>query len=185
MSGCIFLATNNKPKVRDQSAGMWDRVWMIPFKHYFDPTSPDTDPDMEQKLMKEASGILNWCITGWKRYQATGKLVKCKSIQDETQEYQNSEDFLYDFLYQKNAEGEMVYKIDKNNKNIEIRFSELYIAYKQWCTLSDVNVKAMSRQAFGRVIGDRFEKSHDMKGAVYLGITLAKTPIQTKVSGGE
>ena len=185
MSGCIFLATNNKPKVRDQSAGMWDRVWMIPFNHYFDPTSPDTDPYMEQKLMKEGSGILNWFIIGWKRYQVTGKLVKCKLILDETTEYQNSEDFLYDFLYQKKENGDPVFKIDKRNKNIEIRFAELYTAYQQWCTLPDVDVKAMSRQAFGRVIGDRFEKSHDMKGAVYLGITLAKTPIQAKVTEGE
>ena len=181
MSGIIFLATNNKPKVKDQSAGMWDRVWMAPFNHYFDPTSPDTDPDMEKKLMGEAPGILNWCITGWKRYRETGKMIKCKSITEETTEYQNSEDFLYEFLYQKKADGEPVYKIEKNNMNLEIRATEFYTAYKQWCSFTDSNMRQMSSTAFGREMGSRFKKTHDREGHKYLGISLSKIPVQTRI----
>jgi len=182
MSGCLFLATNHKPRVSDQSTAMWDRIWMIPFKHYFDPKSSTSDPDIEKKLLRESSGILNWCLTGWQRYQKTGKLVKCKSIQDETTEYQNSEDFLYEFLYQKNASGEPVYKIDVRNKTIQIPASDLYTAYKQWCTID--NIRAMSPQSFGRELGSRFEKLHTRKCSVYLGICLFKADLQTEVIGG-
>jgi putative DNA primase/helicase len=182
ISGCLFLATNHKPRITDQTTGMWDRIWMIPFKHYFDPKSPDSDPDIEKKLIVEATGILNWCLVGWKRYQKTGKLVKCKAIQDETTEYQNSEDFLFEFLHQKNpATGEPVYRIEVHNKTLAIPANELYAAYKIWCNYVGT-IRLMSPQYFGRELGSRFEKKHTMKGAVYLGICLSDTPVQTMIS---
>ncbi len=179
ISGCLFLATNHKPRVSDQSTAMWTRIWMIPFKHYFDPTSFDSDPDIEKKLRKEASGILNWCLIGWKRYQTTGKLVKCKAISDETAEYQNQEDFLYDFLYQKKYNGEPVYKIDVHNRNIQIPAAELYSAYKQWCSID--NNRVMSATSFGREISSRFEKVHTRACYVYLGICLVGKEVQTDI----
>lgn len=179
--GVMFLATNHKPRVSDQSTAMWTRLWLVPFKHFFDPTSPDSDPDIEKKLLAESSGILNWCIIGWKRYQAAGKLIKCKAISTETSEYQNSEDFLYDFLYQTDASGNPVYNINARNKNIQIRSSELFESYKQWCSITDRNMRPMTATAFGRELGSRFEKLHTSKGAVYLGIKLTKTLTQARL----
>ena len=181
ISGCLFLATNHKPRIADQSTAMWDRIWMIPFRHYFDPTSADSDPDIEKKLIREASGILNWCIIGWKRYQSTGKLVKCKAISNETVEYQNSEDFLHEFLYQKNPMGVSVYKIEPHNKTLQIAANELYAAYKQWCTIDAIRL--MSPQSFGREISSRFEIRHTRSGNVYLGIGLSKREVQTEMPG--
>src|SRR5208282_2913447 len=89
ISGCLFLATNHKPRIADQSTAMWDRIWMIPFRHYFDPTS---------------------------------------AVSDETVEYQNSEDFLHEFLHKKNPMGEPVYKIEPHNKTLQIKASDLYAA---------------------------------------------------------
>jgi putative DNA primase/helicase len=58
----IWLAANDKPKVRGRDKATWRRIKLIPFN----VTIPDdeVDHDLPQKLMAELPGILNWAIEG-------------------------------------------------------------------------------------------------------------------------
>lgn len=56
-----FLATtNNRPVIRDTGGAVFNRLRPVPFKQVVE----NPNPDLEQILQKEASGILNWIITG-------------------------------------------------------------------------------------------------------------------------
>jgi putative DNA primase/helicase len=154
MSGCVFFAGNYKPRIDDQTVAMWNRIWLIPFTHYFPPE--EQDADILDKLKREYAGILNWMVQGWKRYQLSG-LTKCKKVADETKEYQNNEDNYHEFLKQ--------YTI---NKNLQIKGSKFFKDYLTWC--DGQGIKPVSITMFGREMASRFTKRHTDKGVVYDGI---------------
>ncbi|OPY36756.1 MAG: hypothetical protein A4E35_01866 [Methanoregula sp. PtaU1.Bin051] len=170
ISGTLFLATNYRPKIDDQSVAMWHRVWLIPFDHFFPPEQQDTG--IYEKLIAEGPGIFNWLLEGWKRYCDTGKLRKCGKIASETREYQNSEDVFYEFLKK--------YVIDPNDPTCRIKASEFYKQYSVWCL--DEGIQKISQTAFGREMGIRFRKERCDNGIYYLGVG---EPQQLKIAGQE
>jgi putative DNA primase/helicase len=68
VKGTFIIATNEIPKITDVSDGIWRRMRLIPFR-YVVPDSKK-DPHMEEKLLEELPGILNWAMVGLKRYLA-------------------------------------------------------------------------------------------------------------------
>jgi putative DNA primase/helicase len=91
----FWLAFNHKPQVRDDSFGFWRRIHFLPFTQTFDGNSKD--PQLEQKLRAEASGILNWAIRGCLDWQRIG-LRMPDSIKQATQRYQEESDILAEFF---------------------------------------------------------------------------------------
>ncbi|MCX6681682.1 MAG: phage/plasmid primase, P4 family, partial [Methanoregula sp.] len=168
ISGTLFLASNYKPRIDDQSVAMWHRVWLLPFNHYFSPD--DADTGIYEKLIGEAPGILNWLIEGWRRYQVDGKLKKCDTIAKETKEYQYSEDIYHEFL--KNFE------INPARSDYQIKASEFYKKYSIWCI--DEGVPKISQTVFGREMGSRFRKVRLNDGYYFGGICEKE---QAKISG--
>jgi putative DNA primase/helicase len=123
----IFLSTNYKPRINDNSEGMWRRVRIIPCNHHFDDATKDSS--FPEKLKAEYPGILNWVIEGCtKWYQArethgnTG-FNKCNIIMTETDEYRLESDTLGCFLED---------TTDKD-PNFRAYFDDLYDAYRVWC----------------------------------------------------
>jgi phage/plasmid-associated DNA primase len=57
----------------------------------------EVDKAFPDKLKAEYSGILNWCLDGWKRYQSEG-LVEPQAVINATAEYRSSEDIIGEFL---------------------------------------------------------------------------------------
>jgi putative DNA primase/helicase len=91
----FWLAFNHKPQVRDDSFGFWRRIHFLPFTQTFDGASKD--PQLEQKLRAEASGILNWAIRGCLDWQRVGLRMPA-SIKQATQRYQEESDILAEFF---------------------------------------------------------------------------------------
>ena len=54
----ILLATNHKPRVKDNTHAMWRRMRLIPFEIQI--ADHEQDPALVDKLLAELSGILNW-----------------------------------------------------------------------------------------------------------------------------
>lgn len=156
--GLVVLSTNALPKIHDQSVAIWDRLWCVPFNHYFMPE--DRDKDIANKLIGEGSGILNWLITGYKRYLIKKRLIPCAAITDQTNEYRRDEDFYTPFF----DSGTVTIK-----KDAKIQASRLYSLFESWFKLHYPEKKPASSTKFGRDMSIRFRKE---KGTVisYLGI---------------
>jgi len=124
-----FLLTNNKPKVKSDDFAMWQRLHLIPFEREFvkrpDPNRPNqslADPDLPQKLMGEASGILAWMVRGHLEWKEKG-LDPPRVILAATEEYRLEEDSIRNFISE-NCECADYAKI---------RAGVFMTAYREWC----------------------------------------------------
>lgn len=65
----VILASNHLPDIKGTDKGIWRRVHLVPFNQTFEGTSRDLR--LDEKLLTELSGILNWCLAGltdfWER----------------------------------------------------------------------------------------------------------------------
>jgi putative DNA primase/helicase len=91
----IFMASNHKPVIRGTDHGIWRRIKLIPFTTRI--TEDKRDRYLEQKLLAEKSGILNWLIEGALRWKQEGLNVPTL-ITNATDEYRREMDVIGNFL---------------------------------------------------------------------------------------
>lgn len=91
----LFLQTNNKPRIPEDTEAAWRRIKLVPFTVVI-PES-ERDPHLLDKLKAEKSGILNWLIQGCLAWQANG-LVAPNQVVVATKEYRDESDPLADFV---------------------------------------------------------------------------------------
>jgi len=58
----FIFACNELPRFGENTIGMQERLYFIPFRHFF--TEQERNADVKYELEKELSGILNWAIAG-------------------------------------------------------------------------------------------------------------------------
>lgn len=91
----VWLRTNHQPIITGTDDGIWRRLVLVPFKRQF--IGSQKDPDLEDKLISELSGILTWAIQGAERWFAEGLLLPPVLVQ-ELQSYRTDSDVLGEFL---------------------------------------------------------------------------------------
>jgi putative DNA primase/helicase len=141
----ILLSTNYRPQVRGTDHAIWRRLKLIPFSARFS-SKPDRSKGekpinkrMEQILLTEASGILNWLVQGcldWQRYG----LQDPECVQIVTEEYRHEQDVVGGFLRECCQVGTGYCE----------GASELYQAFKEW-----IPDNGTTAQAFGRELARR------------------------------
>jgi putative DNA primase/helicase len=91
----VWLAANDKPKVKGRDKATWRRIKLIPFE----VTIPDdeVDPELPQTLLKELPGILNWAIEGCQEWQEH-KLEEPEEVTRATEAYREETDILGQFV---------------------------------------------------------------------------------------
>lgn len=89
LPGKVFMATNYKPRVRDNSIGFWERIRMIPFLHYFPPD--ERDEGISGKLEAEAPGILQWLLAGLRKYHEH-RVPPCAAVEEAVREFRQEEE---------------------------------------------------------------------------------------------
>jgi putative DNA primase/helicase len=94
------------------------------------------DRYLEQKLLEEKSGILNWLIEGALRWQKEG-LRTPAIIANATDEYRGEMDVI----------GNFIKEFCVQKPEITIRARELFRAYQEWCV--ENNEQATSERMFG------------------------------------
>ncbi len=161
----LYLLTNHKPKIDPSDYALWQRIHLIPFTLSF-IDAPKTnnerkrDPNLSEKLKKEASGILAWLVRGCLEWQKHG-LNPPKVIKEATSQYKTDEDDVGRFI------SECCYK----GHEAKVKAGTLYDEYKTWCKglgLAEINGKR-----FGQYIKDRFEATKRTNtGIYYKGIGL-------------
>jgi putative DNA primase/helicase len=116
----IWVTTNHKPYVSDQSEGAWRRLCLIPFLNRV--SGDQIDFDLEDKLMSEASGILNWLVKGCLMWQEE-RLKPSELIRNSGEEYRKESDALGMFISECCIE-------DPTAKEDQQR---LYSHWRHWC----------------------------------------------------
>ncbi len=91
----LFLCTNHRPVIHDDSPAMWRRVRLIPFERRFEGAS--CDPGLPAALAAEAPGILAWCIEGATR-AAQGEPSLPDAVRLATDQYREESDAVAEFL---------------------------------------------------------------------------------------
>ncbi|MDR2740538.1 MAG: DUF5906 domain-containing protein [Treponema sp.] len=130
----IFMASNHKPVIRGTDHGIWRRIKLIPFTTRI--TDDKRDPYLDQKLLAEKSGILNWLIEGALRWKREGLNVPTV-ITNATDEYRGEMDVIGNFMRERCVQ----------KPGATIRARELFQVYQDWC--DENNEMATSERMFG------------------------------------
>ena len=127
-----LIAWNKVPDLHGGGGdAMWDRLAMFEFHNR--PENPD--PNLETKLLEESDGILQWLIEGLERRLKRGSLVTPNAILETTERLRG----------QKDSAGDFVDRCVLKAEGKRVTASDLYSAYKDWCTANLRDVHNQSR----------------------------------------
>ena len=118
----IFIDTNHLPNVTDQTLFESGRLKIIPFTRHFTDAEQDKTLKTTLTTPESLSGILNWCIEGYRLYRAEG-LEEPQEVRDATEQYKIDSDRIAQFMAQ----------CLKKEKGSELKAITVYNRYKEWC----------------------------------------------------
>lgn len=155
-----FVAcSNDEPRVRDTSKGLWRRLAKMDFNVSF-PRDKRYADALAQTLIDESEGILQWMADGCAVWQQRGLEVP-EVMAADLAIYEMSNDPIAQWLEANCACG----------PTWELKSTDLYLNYKAWCTLE--SMQPWSVTAFGRALATKgigTRKSHGQ--IVRVGVTL-------------
>lgn len=154
----LFLATNEKPEIRDYSDGFWERVHLVPFTHQF--MNADRDPTVKTRLKEDDEhlrALLAWAVEGCLLWQKEG-LNPPPEVRDATDDYREDSQPLTAFLEDRCVIGE---------GNVT-RFQVLWTAYQEWAGRS----ATLNRRTFSDALGKKFQKDSSGRIVLYKGVAL-------------
>ncbi|GHU68900.1 hypothetical protein FACS189450_00680 [Spirochaetia bacterium] len=158
----IFMATNHKPVIKGTDHGIWRRIKLIPFTNRI--PEEKQDKNLEEKLMAEASGILNWLLEGAIRWTME-RLKTPQIITSATDEYRGEMDVIGNFIRERCAQG----------PGASIRARELFKCYQDWC--DDNNEHACSERFLGLRLKELgLEQKRLADGRYWKGIMVKSQP---------
>lgn len=156
----IWIATNHKPIVRENSFAFWRRIRLIPFTYTINEA--ERIPGYEKVLIEEKSGILNWMIEGYMKWRYHGGLTLPEAVKGATEEYRDEMDVLNDFIEECCEVG----------ANKTVLTSDLYRTYKEWCERNEE--VPLSKKAFSLRLQEKGFKdkkfTHGRRGWVGIGL---------------
>lgn len=153
-----WMRTNHKPIITGEDDGIWRRLVILPFKRKF--TDEEKDPHLEEKLMAEADGILQWMLEGARKYFKDG-LQLSKIIRAEHASYRKESDMLGEFL-----EDQTDIAIDAKENQ-----SDLFSRWRYWCEVN--GVRHGSKKTFTQRLAERgFTEARSNGGRFYTGLKL-------------
>ena len=98
----LWLASNSKPRIIDQSEAMKRRIKLVPFTVQI--PEGDVDIKLPEKLWAEREGILAWCVRGAVEWQKRGLNHPAK-VREASKEYFADEDSLGQWLKECTEDG--------------------------------------------------------------------------------
>jgi putative DNA primase/helicase len=156
----IFMATNHKPVIKGTDYGIWRRIKLIPFTTRI--TEDKQDKNLEMKLRKEASGILNWLLEGIANWKKEG-LKTPKAVLFATDEYRGEMDVIGNFIKERCVQNGAMNTVIK----------KLYKAYSDWC--EENNEHPVSERFFTlRLKEIGFQQSRNSNERFWVGVGLVE-----------
>ena len=158
-----ILVCNAKPRIKEDSQGVWRRLRLVPFTESFE--GDRCDPDLTRKLLAELPGIMNWALDGLKSLRS-GWLVPV-AIRAATNDYRADESPLATFLDE---------RYDTSTKEWQSS-AAIYAAFKKW--QEERGDRPWTRRAVGNALSghgiEAGKKGKDRTRGYYVG-TLKSSP---------
>jgi putative DNA primase/helicase len=155
----LVLATNHRPKIRGTDDAIWNRLREIPFTVQI--PKKEQDRKLPEKLAKERSGILAWCLRGCLEWRRRKSLDPPDVVLTASAAYRASQDVLALFL-------EECCELDKN---AEEKASRLHAAFCSWGGKLNPN-------EFGKALVERGFEKKPKNGIYYVGLKLPSKETQ-------
>ena len=127
---------NEVPKITDKSHGFQRRPIVLTFNQRFDHGTPQNDPMLLQKLIKEKNGIFLWMLDGLKTVLEVNQLYVPEVVERDTQEFIQSTNPVLQFIDECCIIG----------VDFKAKPAEMYKEYKKWC--EDGKNRPLARNRF-------------------------------------
>lgn len=159
----IWMYGNHRPSIVGTDEGIWRRMMLIECAHTV--SKQELDPDLKEKLLKELSGILNWCIAGYKNFLDNGKkLTEPESVRKARISYRSESDITSHFIND----------VCKVSANETVKFGDLYQEYRLWC--ESLNRPPQSNRELSTYLRTNGFKERNSGGFLYFnGIGLTES----------
>jgi P4 family phage/plasmid primase-like protien len=159
----LWLASNHKPTIRGNDAGIWRRIRLIPFNATFTPDQQDRE--LPEKLLNELPGILNWAVVGCAQWQERGLDEPACVLQGTN-----------DYRVQMDTVGNFISDCCLIDARASVSATIIYRAYVTWCENNGEH--AMTQKRFGLQLSERgIGQGRDVPGrTIRLGIGLLSEP---------
>jgi len=159
-SHTVWLLTNHRPRIPDDSAAAWRRIVLIPFV----VTIPDVDQDKElgTKLAADRAGILTWIVDGARAYLREG-LNPPQAVKTATSSYREAEDLLSAFLAERTI----------TEDDASVQASALLRAYNTWADQAGgphLSANALADKLHAR----NYERKRQRAGSRWHGLRLVQ-----------
>jgi putative DNA primase/helicase len=155
----LTIIGNHKPVLRNVDEAARRRFLIVPFEKK--PAEPDRQ--LEEKLMAEAQGILQWMIEGCLDWQAHG-LVKPESVLAATKEYFSDQDLFKHWL-------EEECHCEVGNSNISEASSVLFRSWREYA-LSAGNSPGTQQSFKDQMTRHKFKFYRGRKVREFFGVRL-------------
>lgn len=151
----MTISGNHKPKIKDNSDGIWRRMQLVPWNVQI-PWA-DVDSSLGEKLKGEASGIFNRLMRGLLDMLANG-LAEPAQIKAATQQYRDDSDPLGRFLAQ-------CCRLDTDAKAPSKELYELFLAWGK-----EAGAAEWTTQGFAAAMRDKGFKDKHSNGTKWIGL---------------
>jgi putative DNA primase/helicase len=164
----LFLMTNTQPQAPPNDKAFWWRLHLIPFNISFVNRDPQESSerrailDLDQQILKEASGILAWLVRGCLLWQRHG-LMPPREITEATEQYRRNEDMLADFI-------DECCIVEPGAKE---KAAAMYARFVEWYH-ENIGKSEPSGTWFGKQLGMKYDKWKSEGVVMYRGIALGK-----------
>lgn len=141
----LIISCNDLPYIRNAGAAIRERFYVLPFLRTFNEN--ERDPNLKQKLRKEAAHIFSWAVNGLKRLMDRGYFIAPERCHLSANDYLKSNDTIAMWVDEDNIrqEGQRAKK------------SEAWKYYKEYC--QNGNFYTISKSKFySKVIEAGFEE---------------------------
>lgn len=151
----LIMQTNFLPVIEESDKATWRRIRVVPFNARI--SKQEEDKHLREKLVAEASGILNWMLDGYRKYLWYGLLNEPEIVRIATKAYRLEHRSVETFVKQQYAAS----------KNAETQSSELHRDFRMWAKKQHVSPD-VTPQAFGQRLHQAgVESKHTSHGTFY------------------
>jgi putative DNA primase/helicase len=156
----LWLASNSKPRIIDQSEAMKRRIKLVPFTVQI--PEEDVDIKLPEKLWAEREGILAWCVKGALEWQKKGLCHPAK-VREASKEYFADEDPL----------GQWLKECTEDGQNFESASRLAYDSFKSFAEENNYFVLD-AREFKNRLMQKGYESTRRNTGVVWKGFKVVR-----------
>jgi len=137
----VSLITNHKPVISGNDNGIWRRVVLVPWPVQI--PAEKRDRELDKKLEKEMSGILNWALEGLQKYNEVGLSPLPTALVLANADYRKDSDII----------GLWLSDCAELNNSAKTPIRDVYESYKTWSL--DNGHKPMASKSLGDRLKER------------------------------